>query len=320
VKALVTGGGGFIGSHLVSALNKRGDQVRILCRRDYPHLARSGVEVHRGDVADARTVAAACRDVDIVFHVAAKAGVWGSRESFYRPNVTGTQNIIAACRACRVPKLVFTGSPSAVFDNYPDAYESHYAQTKALAEQRVRRANGPGLLTVSLRPHLVFGPGDPHLLPRLLARARQGRLVQVGDGLNRVDLSFIDDVVSAHLLAAEALAPGSPVAGAGYFITQGEPVLLWPWIGSLLARVGLKGPKRRVSLSTARRLGGVLESTYRLLKIRSEPPITRFVAAELALDHYYSIAKARRDFGFAPQLSMAEATTRTVAWIQSAGL
>jgi nucleoside-diphosphate-sugar epimerase len=200
---------------------------------------------------------------------------------------------------------------------YPARYESPYPHTKAIAEQAVTEANGAGLLTVSLRPHLIIGPGDNHLLPGLLAAARAGSLPHVGDGTNRVDLTYVEDAARAHLLAADALGPGSPVAGRVYFISQGEPVVLWPWIRELLAELGLPAPRLRLSPGVARAVGAALEAVYRALPLRGEPRLTRFLAGELAQSHWYDITAARRDFGYAPQLTMAEARARVVAWLKS---
>jgi len=325
--ALVTGGGGFLGRYIVEQLLARGDEVAIFARGDYPEVVTLGARQFRGDLQDAEAVAAACAGCDVVFHIAAKAGHWGPWESFYGPNVRGTQNVIDGCRKQGVPRLVHCSSPSVIFDNtsqegvnedypYPERYESPYPHTKALAEQLVTAANSPELLTVSLRPHLIFGPRDRHLMPALLASARGGTLPQVGDGTNRVDLTYVEDAARAHLLAADALAPGSPVAGSVYFISQGEPVTLWPWIKALLAELDLPSVRFRVSLKAARALGGALELLYRTLPLRGEPRLTRFLASEFAQSHWYDISRARRELGYAPEYTMEAALARTLAALQ----
>ncbi|MDX1512594.1 MAG: NAD-dependent epimerase/dehydratase family protein [Gammaproteobacteria bacterium] len=323
MKALVTGGGGFIGAHVVRQLRARGDQVRVFCRGDYPELAAHGVELVRGDLADGNAVAAACAGVDCVFHVAAKAGVWGDYAGYHAPNVEGTRHVVDGCRRHDVPRLVFTSSPSVVFDNrahrgedetlpYPEHYENPYSQTKAEAERLVLGASDGRLRATALRPHLVFGPGDPHLLPRVVAKGRRRQLVQVGDGENRVDLTYVEDAARAHLLAADALERNGSAAGRAYFITQGEPVNLWNWVRELLAALDLPGPTRRVSAGTAHRIGAFLECTHRLLHLPGEPRLTRFVASELALDHYYDISAAERDLGYRPERTMAQALELTL--------
>ncbi len=187
MKALVTGGGGFLGKAIVKLLLARGDQVRSFSRNTYPALAELGVEQQSGEIGDAAAVVRAVEGCDIVFHVAAKAGVWGPYEEFYRANVLGTRNVIEACRQHGIRRLVYTSSPSVVFDGtdmegvdesvpYPEHFEAFYPQTKAEAEQLVLQANDDTLATVALRPHLIWGPEDNHLVPRILERGARGRL------------------------------------------------------------------------------------------------------------------------------------------------
>lgn len=328
MRALVTGGGGFLGRYIVEQLLNRGDDVTVFARGDYPELKQLGARLIRGDLQDQEAVKPACRGMDAVFHIAAKAGYWGAWESFYGPNVVGVQNIIDACRAQKVPKLIYTSTPSVVASNrsrmgdneslpYPTHFESYYAQTKATAEQMVRQANGPELLTVSLRPHIIFGPRDTQILPRLVVRARAGKLIQIGDGTNKIDVTYVEDAARAHLMAADALAPQAAVAGSVYFISQDQPVVLWPWVNELLARLGIPPVKRKISLPAARVIGGLLEFTYRTLGLKGEPRLTRFLANELALSHYYDISRAKQDFGYRPQMSMEDAITRTVESFKS---
>lgn len=333
IQTLVTGGGGFLGRYIVEQLLARGDAVTVFARGAYPELAALGARVVRGDLQDAEAVQRACAGADVVFHVAARAGMWGPWDDFYGVNVIGTRNVIAACRANGVPKLVNTSSPSVIFDGaphegvdesypYPTHYESPYPHTKAIAEQDVCTAHGADargvrLLTVSLRPHLIIGPRDNHLLPGLLARAQTGLLPQVGDGTNRVDLTDVEDAARAHLLAADALVAGSPLDGPPgrgrvYFISQDEPVNLWAWIRALLRALDLPEPRFRLSLKTARAAGAALEKLHTALRRPGEPRLTRFIASELAQSHHYDVSAAKRDFGYAPQRTMAEVTARVV--------
>jgi nucleoside-diphosphate-sugar epimerase len=327
MRALVTGGGGFLGRYIVEQLIDRGDSVRIFARGSYPELVEIGAELIRGDLQDAQAVSLACKNIDIVFHVGAKAGFWGNWDAYYGINVLGTDNILVACREQKVANLVYTSSPSVIFSNesqeninestpYPEHYESHYPHTKAIAERAVLKANNQDLLTVSLRPHLIFGPRDTQILPRVLSRARKGRIIQVGNGTNKVDLSYVEDVARAHLLAADALMPGSPVAGSVYFISQDEPVTLWPWINDLLSRLNIPQIKRRIPLSLARVIGGILEFTYKTFQLKGEPQLTRFLASELAMSHYYDISRAKQDLNFTPYYSMEEAVQKTVHYFQ----
>lgn len=323
--ALVTGGGGFLGSAVVHQLIGRGARVRSLTRQHYPALAAVGVEQVRGDIADAAAVAAAVAGCDAVFHVAAKAGIWGRAGDYWQANVVGTRNVIAACRANGVRKLVFTSSPSVVYGGadieggdeslpYPTRHLAEYPRTKAVAEREVLAANAPDLATVALRPHLVWGPGDNHLLPRLLARARAGKLFRVGNGRNRADVIYVENAATAHLLAADRLEPGSPVAGKPYFVSQGEPVEVWPFIDRLLAATGHPPVTRAIPAAAAYAAGTVLEMAYGLLRCADEPRMTRFLAKQLSTSHWFDIAAARRDLGYEPAVSTEEGLRRLARW------
>ncbi|MBI5692882.1 MAG: NAD-dependent epimerase/dehydratase family protein [Verrucomicrobia bacterium] len=335
---LVTGGTGFLGRRLVERLLGQGRQVTVVGRTPAPDLVGRGVRFVRASLDDAPAVAAACAGIDTVFHVAAKVGVWGDRADFFRTNVLGTRAVLAGCRQHGVGRLVYTSTPSVVYNGQDLAgadeslplttsCPSPYPLTKAMAEREVLAANGPSLRTTALRPHLVWGIGDPHLVPRVLARARAGRLRIVGSGRNRVDMVHVENAVDAHLLAEQALdprpQPGSPgaatgpAAGRAYFITNGEPVVLWEWINALLRALGEPPVERRLSLPVATAVGGVCELLWRVLPLPAEPPLTRFVAAELAKDHWFDLSAARRDLGYAPRVSMAQGTSELVAHLRA---
>ena len=329
MKVLVTGGGGFLGRYVVEQLLERGDEVLSVARGPYPELDAMGARHIRGDIRDRDGLRRACKGCDAVIHTAAKAGgLWGAFEEFYGINVEGTRAVIDACRENAVPRLVYTSSPSVVFDNspqeninedrpYPTRYESNYPRTKAIAERLALDANGSGgLLTTALRPHVVWGPRESQLFPRLLSRASKGQLVQVGDGTNLVDMTYVEDAARAHLQALDALQEGSPVAGSAYFISQGEPVRLWHWVADLLDRLGLPPVKRKIPLGPARVLGALLEGTYRVLRLSGEPRLTRFLATELAVSHYFDLSRARADFGYAPRCSMEEGMERTMPYLR----
>ncbi|MDO8543127.1 MAG: NAD-dependent epimerase/dehydratase family protein [Opitutaceae bacterium] len=350
--ALVTGGTGFLGRRLVEHLLADGRLVTVLARSPAPDLERRGVRFVRGSVDDHEAVAQACTGVKTVFHVAAKVGVWGAYADYFRINVLGTRALLDACRKHGVRRFVHTSTPSVVYNGRDLAgadeslpltthCPSAYPLTKAIAEREVLAANGDELRTIALRPHLIWGVGDPHLVPRLLARARTGRLRIVGDGRNRVDLVHVANAVDAHLLAEQALAichliddkltlvAGTSSAaidaasgqgchliddkrggrrradGRAFFITNGEPVMLWEWINDLLCSLGEPPITKRISLRAATAVGAVCELAWRVVPIGGEPPMTRFVAAELAKDHWFDITAARRDLGYAPRIAMA---------------
>jgi 2-alkyl-3-oxoalkanoate reductase len=330
--ALVTGVGGFLGRYIVEALVARGDEVRGFARGNYPELRDIGVDIIRGDLADRDALMTACRNIDCVFHVGGRVGIWGPRSEYHRTNVLGTENVIAACRASRVGRLVFTSSPSVTFDGtdqrgvnesapYPTHWLAHYPNSKALAEQAVLAANSHDLRTCSLRPHLVWGPRDQHLTARLVSRAGSGRLRRIGDGTNVVDMIYVQNAADAHLQAADALAhelsgeTASAVGGRAYFLSQGEPINLWQWINDILALVNLPPVKKSISLRAAKTIGAACEATWTALPLRNEPPMTRFLASQLATSHWFDITAARRDFGYNPRISTAEGMRRLGQWL-----
>lgn len=323
---LVTGGGGFLGGAIVRQLLARGECVRSLSRAHYPSLEKLGVQQFQGDIADSIAVHAAVAGCDAVYHVAAKAGVWGPTSEYHAANVVGTQNIIAACRKHAVPRLVFTSTPSVVSSGhdieggdeslpYPKAYLADYPRTKAEAERIVLAANGPDLATVSLRPHLIWGPGDNHLIPRILARARSGKLRQIGNGKNKVDGTYIDNAAAAHLLAADRLVPGSAIAGKPYFISQDEPSPVWPFINQILDLAGLPPVTRRIPAWVAYAAGAALEGAYSLMGRTDEPQMTRFMAVQLSTSHWFRITAARRDLGYEPKVKTEEGLKRMGEWL-----
>ncbi|UFS70036.1 NAD-dependent epimerase/dehydratase family protein [Geomonas sp. RF6] len=330
MKALVTGGGGFLGNAIVRQLVARGDAVRSFSRGDYPELATIGAEQVRGDISDADAVARAARGCDVVFHVAAKAGIWGEFDEYYRANVTGTENVVAACKKEGIGRLVYTSSPSVVFDGtdveggneslpYPATFKAPYPHTKALAEQLVLSSRSAELAVVALRPHLIWGPGDNHLVPRIVAKGRAGKLRRIGNRPCLVDTVYVDNAASAHLLAADRLAPGSAVDGKAYFITNDEPIPLWEMVNRILAAARVEPVKRTISPGFASLAGKVCEGIWRTFNVAGEPPMTRFVASELSTAHWFDISAARRDFGYVPEVSLEEGLQRLQEWLSGAG-
>jgi nucleoside-diphosphate-sugar epimerase len=329
-RVLVTGGTGFIGRALVERLIERGDRVVVLARGASGTDLPAGAELHRGDVADMSSVGSAARGCGLVFHVAAKAGIAGPAAAYRRSNVEGTRNVLEACRRHAVPRLVLTSTPAVVFDGrdmegtdesapYPARYEAAYPATKAEAERMVLAASGPALATVALRPHLVFGPGDRHLVPRILDRARAGTLALVGDGSNRVDATYVDNAVDAHLAAADRLAPGAPCAGRAYFVSNGEPLPIRDLLARILAAAGLPPPARSVSPRAAWWAGLALEKAHAWLGVRGEPRMTRFLARELSTAHWFDLSAAKRDLGWEPRVRIDEGMERLARWLRGGG-
>ncbi len=325
MKALVTGANGFLGSALVKQLLDDDWEVRTLTRTRSTAMEGHGVESLHGDIRDIGLIGQAFHGVDVVFHTAAVSGIWGPWKLFHSVNTVGTRNVVECCLQKGVPKLVYTSSPSVTFNGehqinqnesapYADRWLCHYPRSKALAEQHVLDSNDPPrLMTCALRPHLIWGPGDRHLIPRLVQRARLRQLRKVGDGTNQIDTTYIDNAAHAHVLAGRALGPDSPVCGRAYFISQGDPVNCWGFINEVLALAGIPPVRKRVSFYWAWRLGAVLEGVHETLNRSSEPRMTRFLAAQLAKSHYFDISRAKNDFGYEPIVSHDEGMKRLAA-------
>ncbi len=321
MKVLVTGAGGFLGGGIARALCERGDEVISFQRGDYPGLKALGIQTYKGDLADSSLLLEASKNCDALIHVAAKAGVWGDYRDYYRSNVSATLKVIEACRENNITRLVFTSSPSIVFAGededgidestpLPEHYLTNYQRTKAEAEEAVLSANDGRLATIALRPHLIFGPGDPHLAPRIIARAAKGRLRLVGNKKNLVDITYIDNAVSAHLLALDSLKVKATCAGKAYFISNGEPLPMADIVNRILQAAGLSAVEKTVSARTAYLAGCVMELIYSALQIKSEPAMTRFIARQLSCSHWYNISAARRDLNYEVKVSIDEGMQR----------
>jgi nucleoside-diphosphate-sugar epimerase len=331
MRALVTGGGGFLGGAIVRLLRERGDEVVSYSRGRYALLDQLGATQVSGDISDEAALTAVAQGCDVIFHVAAKAGIWGDYAEYYGANVTGTEAVIAACRRNGIRRLVATGSPSVVFDGsdveggdeslpYAASYKTHYPQTKMLAEKLVLGANSAELATVSLRPHLIWGPGDNHLVPRLIAKAKSGRLRRIGSSPCLVDTVYVDNAARAHLLAADRLFPDSVISGKAYFISNGEPLPLWEMVNRILAAAGLPPVTATISPRAAMFAALLCEGVWSTFRLAGEPPITRFVASELSTAHWFDISAAKRDLGYVPEVTLEEGLQRLHSWLAAAGL
>lgn len=321
MRVLVTGAGGFLGKAIVKALHARGEEVCTLQRGEYPALEKLGLTMNKGDIADRDAVIRASENCAAVIHVAAKAGIWGDYQDYYRSNVTGTLNVIEACRQNSIQRLVYTSSPSIVFAGededgidesapVPGYHLTNYQRTKAEAEAMVLAANNDNLSTVALRPHLIFGPGDPHLLPRIIERAKTGKLRLLGKRRNLVDITYIDNAVSAHLLALDALQVGAACAGKAYFISNDEPLAMADIINRILLAAGLPNVTKTSSPALVFVAGAIMEAVYLLFNIKSEPVMTRFLARQLTCSHWYNISAAKRDLKYAARVNVEEGMQR----------
>ncbi len=314
-KFLITGAGGFLGYETAKQLVIKGHHVVGLQRSKYEKLEALGVTQVTGSLTDLDAVKKAGQGCDAIFHVAAKAGVWGSYESYYQTNVVGTQNVIAACQDLGISKLIYTSSPSVTFKGadergvdesvgYAEKYLTPYPQTKAIAEQAVRNANSTKLQTVALRPHLIWGPGDTNLVPRVVSRKRAGKLKIIGDGKNLVDHTYVTNAADAHIQAYEELCGQGRCVGKAYFISNGQPVGMAEMLNRILDAAGEQPVTKHIPVPIAYVAGYILETIYRILGRKDEPIMTRFVAKQLSTAHYYDIAAAKNDFGYDPKINL----------------
>ena len=323
---LITGGGGFLGKAIIKKLLKKGNHIKSFSRNYYSELKNIGVSQIQGDISDANAIKKACKNIDTVYHVAAKAGIWGDFSSYFKVNVLGTANVIKSCLNNKVARLIYTSSPSVVFDGndikgvdesapYSSKYYAHYPKTKAMAEKLVKKARYKNLATIILRPHLIWGPGDNHLFPRIIKRAKKLKIL--GNRKNFVDTIYIDNAADAHILANDSLKKNPLLSGSIYFISQDEPILLWDMIDEFLNIAELPSIKKSIPAWAAWFMGFVFECLFFLLKLKQEPPMTRFIAKELTTSHWFDISRAKKDLHYFPNISTKEGLYRLKKWFKS---
>ncbi len=327
MRALVTGGNGFVGRHLVRALAARGDEVVAMDLAEWAGGAAPSIRSFVGDLRDAAALERACEGADTVFHVASRVQTrkTGADEVF-DVNVGGTRKLLAACRAKAVPRMVYVSSASVVYGGqdiaggdeslpYPARFHAPYAEAKARAEEEVLRASDGALATCAIRPHIIFGPGDTRFFPAVLNRARSGRLkAYVGDPHKLSDFTYVDNLVDGLLTAGDALSSESKLAGQAYFLTNREPLSFWELVGRLLDGLGLARPTWRVPYPIAFGAAAVRETLDALRGIAtSEESLTRFTIRYLTTHHYFDCSKAERDWGYRPRVGLDEGIARTIA-------
>jgi len=331
MKIFVTGGGGFLGHAIVQKLVKEGYEVISFSRGSHKELELRGIRHFRGNLSDYDTLKSAMHTCDAVFHVAAKTSFWGSFDSFYEANVIGTENVLRACRELGIPYLIYSSSASVVYQGssegrdeslpYPAKFYSFYPQTKAIAERIVLKSNTENLTTCALRPHLVWGPGDPHILPRLLDRRRKGTLRVVGKKQYYTDTIYIENAAHAHILAFKAMQENRhSVAGKAYFVSQQEPVTIRSFIDRLLEAGGCPPVDRSINANIALAAGWLLQNVYRYFITNAEPPYTVFLVKQLSSSHWFDISASIRDFGYSPVVSIDEGMKRLKTWVEKGGL
>lgn len=328
MKALVTGGGGFLGRRIVELLLDRGDEVGILARGHYPEVEALGATGHQVDLRDRDGVREAVEGYDVVFHVAAKAGMWGELDEFWSINVEGTRHLLDAMEEHGVERMIYTSTPSVVgYDHdiangeqdlpYADEPGSPYAETKAEAEKMVLASNSRHLATVALRPHLIFGPRDDNLFPKVLERARAGRLPIIGDGQSTIDLTYIDNAAWAHLDAERALTDHeAPCAGKPYFISNDQPVKLWGFVNDFVTGLDVPPVTRRLPYGPVRAAAGVMAWAWRTFGLSGEPLLTPFMVDVFVRDHWYDMEPAKDDLGYSIRVPLDEGLERTIAWFR----
>ena len=331
MRALVTGGGGFLGGHIVRALLQRGDDVFSFSRSNHTWLEAAGVRQIAGDLTDRTAVAEAVAGVDVVFHVAGMIGAWGPYEEYRLVNVEGTRNVVEACVDATVKALVFTSSPSVVFDGrdfegvdeslpYCSRYLAPYPRSKAAAERATLAADDPaGLRTVALRPHLVLGEHDGSLTPRVLDRGRAGRLRGISGPVKKVAITWVADAARAHLLAADELLDAARAGGKPYFIASGEPLAVGEVFDRILAAGGLPPVGGKLPRAVALVGATLVEWVWRLLRRTDEPPITRWAVHMMASAHWFDLSAARRDLGYVPEMTHDEGFEALAQWLAEAG-
>ena len=313
IKVLVTGGGGFVGMALIRRLVKSDYFVSTFSRSIYNEHKKLGVKIFQGNISSLPEIENACAGIDVVFHVAAKVGVWGAYKDFYDINIIGTENVIKACKKNGVKKLIFTSSASVIFDGsnlegvnelvgYPKTPVSNYTSTKAQAEQLVLNANSNSLKTISLRPHLVWGPGDTQLIPKILIRAKSGRLKQVGEKNYLIDTTFINNLIDAQILAMGKMDINPDLCGRAFFITNGKPIPVWEFLNSIIKSAGLPEVKKSIPKFVALMVAWILEKAHLIFRIKKEPFITRFVIHELCTHHWFDISAAEKLLDYSPKI------------------
>ena len=327
MKVLVTGTGSLLLGGIASELVRRGDDVVCLQRRPSAFIGHQNAQEVRADSCDAEAVVAAAHGCDAIIHGAARVGVVGSQKDFYDTNVLGTINILQATEQHNISRLVFVSTPSVAHtgDSIIGApageakigrSRSYYAESKAIAERTVLNARNEHLAVVAVRPHLVWGPGDTQLVGRIVDRAASGRLAVIGTGNALVDSTYIDNAISAHIAALDALHIGSACDGKAYVVSNGEPRTVNELMRSMCESAGVPFEPRHVSLAMGIRLGSLIERLWPLMR-SSEPPLTRFVAEQLGTAHWFDQRAVQEDLGWTPHVSLDEGFHHLTQWFAS---
>ena len=321
MKVLVTGASGLLGRGVAQALLDRGDDVTVLQRR----ATGLGCREVRGDVTDASVVRAAAADQDAVVHLAARVSVTGSWHEFARVNVVGTRMLLAAARDAGATRFVQVSSPSVAHAGRPlvgaradradpVSARGHYARSKAMAELAALAQSRDGFAVVAVRPHLVWGPGDTQLVERIVERAHSGRLVLIDGGRALIDTTYVSNAVAAIVAATDR---AEDVRGRAFVVSNGEPRTVAELFGRICAAAGEPAPQRSVGYPLARIVGGGVERAWSVLHRPGEPPMTRFLAEQLATAHWFDQRETQEALRWRPTVSLDEGFSRLAAYYRT---
>ena len=323
----MTGTGSLLLGGIASELLRRGDEVVCLQRRPVAFVGHQNAQEVLADICDAEAVTLAAKGCDAIIHGAARVGVVGSQKEFYDTNVRGTENILRVTEQHNISRLVFVSTPSVAHTGHSlvgapaggaeiGRSRSFYAESKAIAERTVLNARNERLAVVAIRPHLVWGPGDTQLVGRIVERAASGRLAVIGTGNALVDSTYIDNAISAHIAALDALHIGSACDGNAYVVSNGEPRTVNELMRSMCESAGVTFEPRHLSLALGVRLGSLIERLWPLMR-SSEPPVTRFVAEQLGTAHWFDQRAVQKDLQWAPTVTLDEGFERLTQWFAS---
>ena len=320
MKVLVTGGRGLLGSAVVRELVTRGHEVTAFQRTP---ITIDGAHTVAGDISDPSAVARVMAGHDAVVHLAAKVSLVGPWEDFARTNIEGTRTVLTQARAAGVTRFVQVSSPSVAHAGEPligasatpadpEGARGNYARSKAAAELLALAADSEQMHVVALRPHLVWGPGDTQLIGPIVERARAGRLVLIDDGAALIDTTYIDNAATAIAQALER-CDQPEVHGRAFVVTNGEPRTVAELVSRIAIAAGSPPPRRHVPFGLARLAGSVIERIWERTGRAGEPPLTAFMAEQLATAHWFDQQETRRALAWEPAVSIDEGLERLAA-------
>ena len=320
MRVLVTGASGMLGGAVARALAQRGDDVVLMQRRP------SGLDLPERlvDLLDRDAVRSAVRDVDGVIHLAAKVNVVGPWAEYAAVNVEGTRTMLEEARSAGVGRFVQVSSPSVAHSGRslvaapagpadPASARGSYSRSKALAEQLALAAHGPGFAVVAVRPHLVWGPGDTQLVARIVERGRKRRLALVDRGTALIDTTYVDNAADALVAALDA---AESAGGTAYVVSNGEPRPVAEILASICAAAGVPGPRVAVPFPVAWVAGAAADSIWSWRGRETDPPITRFLAEQLATAHWFDQRHTRQALRWSPRVTLDDGFARLAAAYQ----